>query len=167
VLLQGQPAPELAGVMGWKGNKATLAELKGKYVLLEFWGFWCGPCVHSMPVLIELHEKFADQGLAIVGVHLDIDGEIDTAAKLDDKIAGFKKDLWKGKDLPFPGALTSGKRVGEGDERTRGGAAEQYGVLAYPTTILIDRDGKVVGQFHARDAKDACEQVEKLLNAKK
>jgi thiol-disulfide isomerase/thioredoxin len=167
VLMQGQPAPELTGVMGWKGKKTTLAKLKGKFVLLEFWGFWCGPCVQSMPELIELHEKFADKGLAIIGIHLDVEGDIDTAAKLDDKIAGYKKELWNGRDLPFPVALTSGKRVGEGDERTHGGAAAQYGVSGYPTTILIDRDGKVVGKFGARDAKDACAQVEKLLNAKK
>ncbi len=167
VLQQGQPAPELDGVMGWKGKKVTLADLKGKYVLLEFWGFWCGPCVESMPVLIELHEKYADKGLAIIGVHLDVDGDIDTAAKLDDKIAGFRKDLWKGKDLPFPVALSSGKIIGEGDEKSHGGAAEQYGVSGYPTTILIDRDGKVVGKFNGRIAKAACAEIEKLLNEKK
>jgi hypothetical protein len=98
---------------------------------------------------------------------VDTEGEVDNAAKLDNKIALYKKELWKGKDLPFPVALTSGDRVGEGDEKTPGGAAAQYDVHGYPATILIDRDGKVVGEFHARDAKDACEQVEKLLNAKK
>jgi uncharacterized protein (TIGR03067 family) len=159
-LLEGQPAPELEGVVGWKGKKVTLAELKGKIVLLEFWGYWCGPCVGAMPVLIELHEKFADKGLVIVGVHRDIAGEVDTAAKLDEKIANFKKKVWNNKDLPFPVALVAGK--GEGDAKA-GGAPEQYGVLGWPTTVLIGRDGKVVGKFAARDVKAASKEIEKLL----
>jgi RNA polymerase sigma factor (sigma-70 family) len=167
VLLQGRPAPELDGVVGWRGAKVNLADLRGKYVLLEFWGYWCGPCVQHMPVLIELHEKFADRGLVVVGVHLDAGGEVDTAAKLDEKIAGYREKMWQGKDLPFPVALTSGKRVAVGDERALGGAAGRYGVVHFPTTLLIDRDGKVVGEFQARDVKSAVEQVEKLLGKEK
>ena len=165
-LLNGKPAPELKGVVGWKGDKVTLAGLKGKYVLLEFWGYWCGPCVHSMPVLFELHDQFKDKGLAIVGVHLDMDGEVDTAAKLDERLAGIRPKLWKDRDLPFPVALCSGKEVDVGGEMRRGGAPLQYGVLSYPTTILIDRDGKVVGRFHARDAAAAVQEVERLLAKK-
>ena len=159
--LMGKPAPELAEVLGWKGGAVKLADLKGKVVLLEFWGHWCGPCIASMPVLFELHEKFSGKDLAIVGVHVDGDGEVDTVAKLDQKFAGFKKDVWKGKDLPFPVAITSGKR----DETSgdRGGSAALYGVRSYPSTILIDRESKVAGHFHARDSKDAVVQMEKLL----
>jgi uncharacterized protein (TIGR03067 family) len=166
-LLRGKPAPELTGVVGWKGEKVALAGLKGKYVLLEFWGYWCGPCVQSMPVLLELHDKFHDKGLAIVGVHLDIDGEVDTAAKLDEKLVDIRKTLWKGRDLPFPVALCPGTEVDVGGgEMRRGGPPLQYGVLGYPTTVLIDRDGKVVGRFHARDVAAAVKEVEKLLTAK-
>jgi uncharacterized protein (TIGR03067 family) len=166
-LLKGKPAPELEGVVGWKGEKVKFADLKGKYVLVEFWGYWCGPCIGSMPVLIELHEKYAHKGLAIVGVHRDMDGEVDTAAKLDAKLASAKKDLWKGKDMPFPNALVPGTRVGTGDEKRPGGAVAQYGIQGYPTTLLIDREGKVVGQFHPRDIKQASEEIEKLLAEKK
>ncbi len=109
VFLQGHPAPELEGLVGWKGAPVKLADLKGKYVLLDFWGYWCGPCVQAMPVLIKLHEQFKDKGLAIVGVHLDGDGDVDTAAKLDEKLAGIRRKYWDGKDLPFSVALTSGK----------------------------------------------------------
>ena len=70
VLLEGQPAPELRGVVGWKGQPVKLADLKGKYVLLDFWGYWCGPCVEAMPILIEMHEKFHDKGLVVIGIHL-------------------------------------------------------------------------------------------------
>ena len=156
----GKPAPELVEVLGWKGGGVKLADLKGKVVLLEFWGYWCAPCVAGMPVLFELHEKFADKGLAIVGVHVDIDGEVDTPAKLDAKLKGFKETVWKGKDFPFPVAIAAGMRD-SGTER--GKMPARYGVRSYPTTILIGRDGKVVGHFHARDAKAALAQMEKLL----
>src|SRR5262245_2362351 len=68
-LLEGKPAPELAGVVGWKGTPVKLVDLRGNYVLLEFTGHWCGPCMHSMPEMIALHERFHDKGLVIIGVH--------------------------------------------------------------------------------------------------
>jgi uncharacterized protein (TIGR03067 family) len=166
-LLKGKPAPELTDVVGWKGEKVTLAGLKGKYVLLEFWGYWCGPCVGAMPVLLELHDKFNDKGLVIVGIHLDMDGEVDTATKLDEKLVEIRKKLWNNRDLPFPVALCSGKEVDVGGgEMRRGGPPLKYGVLGYPTTILIDREGKVVGRFQARDAAAAVKEMVKLLAGK-
>jgi thiol-disulfide isomerase/thioredoxin len=153
----------LIDVVGWKGKPVNLSEFKGKYVLLEFWGYWCGPCVASMPVLIELHEKYADKGLAIVGVHVDGNGEVDTALKLEEKVASYVKESWKGKTIPFSVALASGKRIGEGDSAKRGGPPLQYGVQHYPTCILIDRDGNVVDEFNAQDIKEASAEIEKLL----
>ena len=165
--LLGKPAPEFTDVRGWKGDAVKLADLKGKVVLLEFWGYWCLPCIQSMPVLFELHDKFASKGLVIVGVHLDIDGEVDTAAKLDEKMRGYKKTAWKGRDIPFPVVLTSGKMTSEADNASRGSIAEKYGIRGYPSTILIDREGKVVGRFQAHDSKLAIEMMEKLLNDEK
>jgi RNA polymerase sigma factor (sigma-70 family) len=165
-LLHRRPAPELEGVVGWRGPKVSLWELKGKYVLLEFWGYWCGPCVGHMPDLIELHDRYSDKGLAIIGIHLDESGAVDTAARLDEKIAAFKQKYWKGKDLPFPVALICGKRREVGGTKVLAGAAGQYGVVHFPTTVLIDRDGKIVGEFQARDVRSAIEQLEGLLRKK-
>ena len=165
VRLRGKPAPELDGVRGWRGRPVRLADFKGKYVLLEFWGYWCGPCVQAMPTLIELHERFKDKGLVVIGVHCDMSGETDTPEKLDEKIALLKKNVWQGKDLPFPIALTT-KSSTYNEHTFDGTAAAQYGVLGYPTTILIDKGGKVVGQFQARDVKKAIADVEKLLAPK-
>lgn len=164
-LLKGKPAPEFVDVMGWAGKPVKLADLRGQYVLVEFWGFWCGPCIGAMPVLLDLHEKFAGKGLAIVGVHMDLGGDVDTAAKMNAKIAGYVKDVWKGRELPFPNALVSGERGGE--DNKPGGTPKLYGVNSYPTTVLIDPEGKIVGKFHARDSKVAVAEMEKLLNAKK
>lgn len=161
VLLQGQPAPELAGdIVGWKGQPVRLADLRGKYVLLDFWGYWCDPCVAEMPVLMELHDKFAGRGLAIVTVHVGLEGDVDSPAKLEEKIAAVKASLWGGRDLPFPTALSTGRTTADGYD---GLTAAQYGVQGYPTMVLIDRQGKVVGRFVVRDFKSAAAEIEKLL----
>jgi uncharacterized protein (TIGR03067 family) len=160
-MLKGHPAPEFSGIVGWKGKPVKLADLRGKYVLIDFWGYWCGPCVHAMPLMIDLDDRYKDKGLAVLSVHVDVDGDVDTAAKLDEKIAGYKSSLWGGKDLPFPTALSIGKATPEGYD---GIPANQYGVLSLPTTILIDRAGNVVGEFvPSADASATYAQIERLL----
>lgn len=163
-LITGKPAPELREVVGWKGKPVKLLELKDKLVLLDFWGYWCGPCVAEMPTLIKLHERYHDKGLVIIGVHVDIDGEVDTAAKLNEKTAPLKRDHWNGRDLPFTVALMSGKEHSDG-EKVQGALAD-YGIDAYPTTILIDTKGNVVGAFDAHDFDKASSEIDKLLKTK-
>ena len=63
--------------------------------------------------------------------------------------------------------LTSGKMTSESDNASRGAIAEKYGIRGYPSTILIDREGNVVGRFQARDSKLAIEMMEKLLKDEK
>lgn len=164
VLLKGKPAPEFVDVIGWSGKPSRLADLRGRYVLVDFWGYWCGPCVEAMPILIELHAKYSSKGLAIVGVHVDPESKVGTAEKLKEKTAHFINRKWQGKDLPFPNALVFGDNTGEINEtRQQGGTVGLYGVQAFPTTILIDRQGNVVGKFPIRDIQQASEQIQKLL----
>ncbi len=163
VLLKGKPAPEFVEVAGWSGKPVRLSEMKGQYVLVDFWGYWCGPCVQAMPILIELHEKFSDKGLAIVGVHVDAEDDVDTAEKLKEKTALFVSGIWNGKELPFPNALVSGKVVGEGESRRPSGTPGVYGIRTFPTTILIDPQGNIVDQFHISDRQRTIEKIEKLL----
>lgn len=166
--LLGKPAPELTDIVDWKGKPLKLADLKGKYVLLEFWGYWCGPCIGQMPMLMELHEKLKDKDVAIIGIHVDTEGEINSAKALDEKLTLYKKDVWNGKDIPFPVALTSEKRVIADENHGRGSLAEKYGVLSYPNTILIDDEGKVIGRIYVtRDVKEVIERIEYLMKNKK
>ena len=70
--LIGKQAPELQQIKGWINSKPIkLADLRGKVVLLDFWGTWCGPCVQVIPELIKLHEKYHDKGLVVIGIHDD------------------------------------------------------------------------------------------------
>jgi thiol-disulfide isomerase/thioredoxin len=142
--IAGHPAPPLEGVVAWKnGGPVDLAAFKGKVVLVNFWGYWCGGCVNEMPTLFHLYDKYQDRGLMIVSVHIDANGEVDTVAKLDERTARYRQGFWRGRDVPFPTALASGAQSGK--DRTRVGAA--FGVIGYPTTVVIGRDGNVIGQL--------------------
>jgi thiol-disulfide isomerase/thioredoxin len=148
--LVAKPAPELRGIKSWKdGKPTTLAELRGKWVLVDFWGYWCGPCIAAMPDLMKLHDEFGDKGLAIVAVH---DGTAETIDELIKNLEAVKKQSWNDRDLPFWVALDGGGEVPiSGTERSVKGATHAtYGVQSWPTTVLIDPQGNVVGPRDAR-----------------
>ena len=66
----GDPAPELAGIeAGLNSEPLTLAGLRGKVVLVNFWTLACGNCIATLPHVKAWHERFAARGLVIVGVH--------------------------------------------------------------------------------------------------
>lgn len=168
-LLLGQPAPELEEIIAWKNSRPLkLSELRGKVVLLEFWGSWCGPCVGRMPDLFSLHDKYHDQGLMIIGIHVDVGERIDSAAKLDEKLADVKKQLWNDRDIPFPVALVLERRVPfRPDVENKAGCplAAEYGIDSVPTGILIDRQGRIVGMyFTSRESDEAV--LKKTLEGK-
>lgn len=149
LFLMGEAPPPLHDVIGWKNGAFDFPSLRGKVVLLDFWGYWCGPCVAEMPTLIHLYDKFKDKGLAIVTVHVDSGGEIDSVAKLDEKLKKISVNYWKGRDLPFPTALISGKNRHE-----EGNTAHDFGVESYPTTIFIDRHGMIIGSSNYQAPAD-------------
>jgi thiol-disulfide isomerase/thioredoxin len=142
-LLEGQPAPELQDVVAWKnGGPLKLSDLRGKVVLLEFWGHWCGPCVGGMPDVFAIYDKYHDKGLVVIGIHVDAADDANTVAKLDAKLVDIKKRLWKDRDLPFPVALVLMTEKGKCPL-----AREVYDIPGFPTSVLIDRRGRVVGQI--------------------
>jgi RNA polymerase sigma factor (sigma-70 family) len=129
--LLGRPAPELQGITDWKnGEPIRLADLRGKVVVLDFWGYWCGPCLRAMPALMALHDQFADRGLVVIAVH---DKSVKSIAELDERLAKVRQRQWFGRDLPFLVAL-------DGD----GATTAAFGITMFPTSLLIDREGNVV-----------------------
>lgn len=156
--LMGRPAPELTQIKGWKnGGPVTLAQLRSKFVVLDFWGFWCGPCLRAMPKLMELHDTFDEKDLAIIAVHND---SVDSIEQMDANLEKARENYWGGRDLPFLVALDGGGRtLVEGTDRHAEGATTAlYGIQSYPTTILIDRQGRVLGEMNLYRGKEILQQ---------
>lgn len=156
--LMGKPAPELKDIVGWaSGEPATVGNLRGKVVILDFWGYWCGPCIHGMPDLMALHDDYADRDLVVIAVH---DASVANLDELRAKLAPIVSSRWSGREIPFRLALDGGsEKQGSG----RGATTRLYGINSFPTSILIDREGKVVGQFHAGSERSIA-KLRELLN---
>jgi thiol-disulfide isomerase/thioredoxin len=141
----GKPAPELQVAEWAKGKPVTLAELKGKVVLLDFWGLWCGPCRRALPGLTELHKKYAGDGLSIIAVH----DASQTGASLLEK----SRDLLDLSNTPFRIAVDSpleGAVVSETAKGT-GRTIAAYGITVFPTALIINKDGQVEDAQHAAE----------------
>ena len=111
--------PEIAGV-AIDGAKVELAAFKGKVVLIDFWGTWCGPCVAEFPAMRLIYDAFHKHGFEIIGIAID---EPETL-----------KEFFTKTD-PLPWANLADKEAS---------FAEKYGVNAFPTVLIIDQDGKHV-----------------------
>ena len=112
------------------GNWVSLKELKGKVVLLNFWGTWCGPCRQEIPAFIKLTEKYKKDGLEIIGITLT-SGSPENIQSFSDKW-GINYTLLT--DI-------------EGNETqvvtAKYGQATRQRITGIPTTFIIDREGYI------------------------
>lgn len=67
-VMEGKPAPKLS-VQDWYGEPFDFETMKGKILVIDFWGTWCGPCVKALPKNVALAKKYRDDGLVIIGIH--------------------------------------------------------------------------------------------------
>ena len=127
-----EPAPELLSVDAWfPGERRNLEALRGKVVLLDFWATWCAPCFEAFPALSEWHQDLGPEGLVILGV-----------TRYYGLAEGFRVD--NPNEIDFLKRFKTKHRLGYdfvvlSDQQTQ----MAYGATALPTTVLIDRKGKI------------------------
>ena len=140
--VNGEGAPQFTAQL-INGESFSLSDLKGSYVLLDFWGSWCGPCRRQNPRVVELYQKFGSQtfkdadGFVIVGIGIE-----------------FSERSWK--NAIQQDGLAWKYHIGQFD-KFNSPIAKLYGVREIPTKYLINPQGDIIG------VNLTFTQIEKLL----
>ncbi len=135
----GSLAPEI-DLPNPAGKNIKLSSLRGKYVLIDFWAAWCGPCRKESPNMVKLYEEFNPKGFDIYSVSLDkTKNDWEKAIKKD----GLEK--WTHvSDLQYWNSA----------------AGQAYGVESIPFTVLIDKEGKIIAKgLRGDDLKAKLEEI--------
>ena len=117
----GSRAPDFHAVDLATGRATTLADYKGKVILLNIWATWCQPCRVEMPAIERLHKKLGGNGFQVVSVSIDVDG--------DSVVTAFARDL----GLTFQIL-----------HNQQGDIQQIYQTTGVPESFVIDREGIIV-----------------------
>jgi len=118
-----------------------------------------------MPHLMIISKAFPDDKLTVIAVH---DDSVISLEEMDRKLGDIKKRIWMGNDMDFPVALDGGgeTKVEGSNHSVKGATTAAYGIRSFPTTLLIDPKGNVIGRFHAPSLEEKLRGLEKLLSTK-
>jgi thiol-disulfide isomerase/thioredoxin len=149
--LKGKPAPAFT-LVDLNGKKVSLANYKGKALLINFWATWCGPCKIETPWLVELRNKYAANGFEVLG----IDSEGDDAKPGSDAFTKDKSEIAKfvaQQKMPYPVLL-------DGDS-----ISKPYGGLDdLPTSFFVNRKGVVIAtQVGINSESDLEDNIKKAM----
>ncbi len=131
------PAPEFR-LANRAGGELSLSGLRGQVVMINFWASWCAPCRQEFPALDEIYRKYKPMGFAIVGINVE-------SEKADaERFLGMRP-------VTFPILFDPDNRV-----------SASYGVSAMPTTVLVDRQGRLRWQHRAYKPGDEAKYIEQI-----
>lgn len=116
------------------GSKFKISERKGKVLLLNIWGIWCGPCRAEMPHLAEMYDKYRDKGFEVIGLNI---GDAGMQPEAVEKIKQFAENF--NPRLTYPMARSSGASTAQFYQVTKQSVV--------PQSLLVDREGKLRGMF--------------------
>jgi peroxiredoxin len=120
----GQPAPEIA-LPSPEGNVVALSSMKGKYVLVDFWAKWCGPCRQENPNVVRAYQKYKDKGFTVFGVSLDRNRADWLQAINEDNLTWTHVS-----DLKY----------------WQSEAAKTYNITGIPFSLLLDPNGVIIAK---------------------
>ncbi len=130
-------APDFS-LLSIKAKPKSLKDYKGKILLINFWATWCPPCVAELPALSRVAEKYQDRGLKVITINTDPESLRTKVVELYNK-KNFKFDILYDPELEI---------------------ANKYGVEGFPETFFVNKDGKLVKFYDAKEKK----KVEKVIS---
>jgi peroxiredoxin len=138
---RGKVVTEISGIDIINKKEIKLSDLKGKVVLLNFWATWCPPCRFEIPNFVDFYSKYHDKGFEIIGISVD-----------DNNIEGVKSFIKK-ENINYPVVMYNYKNMKSLGE-----------IVAVPTSILINKEGKIEDVYPGFYMKSTFERdIKKLL----
>jgi thiol-disulfide isomerase/thioredoxin len=122
---------------------SSLARLKGKVVVLDFWATWCGPCIMEIPTLVKMYDDYRSKGLELLGLSVEVN---------DNRPKEFFDQFISAHKINYPIGLANMDTL------------KNYGISPIPATFFIDKSGRIALSFvGVRPEGDFIGAVEKLL----
>ena len=135
----GKPPPDFSLVSMDHGRKVARDDLVGKPVILNFWATWCGPCVRELPIIQALHDR---------------QGDAFRVMTITTEPASVVRPFLRARDIFIPVLYDPDGRV-----------SAAYGATSIPTTVILDREGRVVHDFSGGAYEDILEDHMRRLSA--
>jgi len=148
IMSSGGPVPDFSK-LDVNGKTVSLSQFRGKYVLLDFWGSWCAPCRQAMPHLKELYTAYQSKGFEVLGIS-------------SEKVSGQAQaeSMWKQaveKDgLPWTNVLNN-------EISMKQDVVQMFSIEAYPTQILLNKEGKIIGKWVGSGNKGVDEKLKEIF----
>jgi len=124
-LMKGKPSPTFSNYENHKGGVTSLSDLKGKYVYIDVWATWCGPCKREIPSLKKVEKDFHNKNIAFVSTSIDV-------ATAHDKWSAMVKNE----------ELGGIQLIADKDWKSQ--FVQDYGIQGIPRFILVDPEGNIV-----------------------